>query len=94
MRIIKLAEEIISLEQLSPTEWDVTTSGCDFHIRIEDGQFAVDAFDRFIKDAEAAYLDSTLTDTFEEALQLCRDFESWGRSFNPPNLQFPPGFGE
>jgi len=94
MRIIKLAMEL-QVKQLSPTEWDAFNDRYDFHIRLEEDEWAIDAFNVYERNNDKAHLDSCLgeADTFEQALQMCREFNG---SFTPPldKLKFPPGFGK
>ena len=94
MKIVKLANEL-QIEQRSPTEWDAKNSCYEFVIRLEEDEFAIDAFNILEPDINKAYLDTSIgeAETLEDALQMCRDFNG---SFTPPleSLTFPPGFGQ
>ncbi len=66
----------MTLAQLSPTEWEGASDACDFHVRLEDGEYMVDVFDRFIKsDADEAHLASHQCDSLDDAVAYCRGFE-------------------
>jgi len=69
----------ITVKQLSTIEWDVDGGDIDFHIRLEQDDFVIDAFRSQVSDPNMAYRDTTSTDTFDEALELCRMFN--GQNF-------------
>jgi len=69
----------ITVKSLSTIEWDVDGGDVDFHVRLEADEFAIDAFKSQVQDPNMAYLDSTVVDTLDDALDLCRRFN--GRDF-------------
>lgn len=59
------------ITQLSPTEWDIEASECDYSVRKENGGFTVDAFDNTIEDHDQAYLSTEFLGTWEQVLKHC-----------------------
>jgi len=75
MKIIKLAT-YLQVKPLSTTEWDVFNAIYDFHIRLENDEWAIDAFQKSESEPNKAHLDSCIgeAETFEQAIALCEDF--------------------
>ena len=73
----------LQIKQLSATEWEVFNDRFDFHIRLENDEWSITAFDVFKSDKDKAYLDSSLgeAETFEEVIRMCKDFNG---SFGMP----------
>ena len=55
----------IHFKYLSPTEWDIERGDVDFHVRLENDDYYVDAFDSSIKDADAAHLTTFRCDAWK-----------------------------
>ena len=77
----------IQVKQLSPTEWDIARSDVDFHVRLENDDYFVDAFDSSIEDADLAHLTTFRCDTWETVVAFLRDF-------NPKTKLPETGYGD
>jgi hypothetical protein len=77
----------IHVKQLSPTEWDIARSDVDFHVRLENDDYFVDAFDSSIENADEAHLTTFRCETWKTV-------EAYVRDFNPETKQPEDGYGE
>lgn len=66
----------LQIKQLSATTWDAYNDRYDFHIRLEQDEWMIDAFDIFNPNPNEAYLDSSRgeANTLQEAMELCQQF--------------------
>ncbi len=62
-------------KQLSPTEWDAERALYDFHVRLEQDEYAIDVFDSSIDNPDDAYLTTHTCDTWEQVERYCRDYD-------------------
>jgi hypothetical protein len=77
----------IHFKYLSPTEWDVERGDVDFHVRLENDDYFVDAFDNGLKDADAAHLTTFICDAWKSV-------EAYVRDFNPKTKRPESGYGD
>jgi hypothetical protein len=62
-------------KELSLTEWDAERAEFDFHIRLEQDDYIIDAFNSFIESAEDAHLTTHTCETWEEVLAFCTHYD-------------------
>ncbi len=77
----------IKPKPLSLTEWDIERGDVDFHVRLENDDYFVDAFDSNVKDADAAHLTTFTCDDWKTV-------EAYLRDFNPKTKVPESGYGE
>jgi len=66
----------LKVNKLSAVAWDIARGDVDFQIRLRDGVYAIDVFDRTVKDTNNAYLASYSAQTWH-----C--VEAYVLNFNP-----------
>lgn len=76
----------MKLKQLSITEWDIMRGDVDFHVRLENDEYFIDAFDSTIKNSDSAYITTFSCETWESVRAFVCDFN--------PNTTLPEkGYG-
>jgi hypothetical protein len=64
----------ITVKPLSPTEWDIERGDVDFHVRLENDDYFVDAFDSSINDVNVSHLTTFICDEWKTVEAFVRDF--------------------
>jgi hypothetical protein len=77
----------IYFKYLSPTEWDVERDDVDFHVRLENDDYFVDAFDSQTEDPDSAHLTTFRSDDWKAV-------EAFVRDFNPQTKLPESGYGD
>jgi hypothetical protein len=65
----------MTFRKLSPTEWDAKRGPFDFHIRLEQDDYAIDVFDSGVENADGAYLTSHACETWQQVVRFCREYD-------------------